>query len=78
MRTKTVLSTENYWVGQATGEASDPEVKIRATHEGDGVVRLGATAGRLMGYAIYGTLTPQDARSLAQWLLAITAGATAA
>ena len=78
MRTATALSTKNYWVGQAAGEESDPEVKIRATHEGDGVVRLGATAGRLAGFAIYGTLSPEDARSLAQWLLATTAGATAA
>lgn len=78
MRTPTVLSNENYWVGKATGEESDPEVKIRATHEGDGVVRLGATAGQIAGYSIFGTLTPEDARSLALWMLTITAGATAA
>lgn len=78
MRTTTVLSNENYWVGQAANTEGDPEVKISATNEGNGAVRLGARAGRLAGFAIYGTLTPQDARSLAQWLLAITAGAIAA
>lgn len=78
MKTATVISNENYWIGKTVPEEGDPEVKIKAIHEGDGVVRLGAGVGRTNGFGVYGTLTPEDARSLAQWLLAITAGATAA
>lgn len=78
MRTATVISNENYWTGASLPREDSLPIEIRATNEGEGVIRIGIVAGRLGHLTLYGTLTPQDARSLAQWLLAITAGATAA